>query len=89
MLMAHERNPLWQTGNVATNGAGPTITEVTHVFDEARAAAFGVVHQVEAAAEEDVEVEVKKVEEEVIKVVAPRKAVIKVKADEPTAPASK
>jgi hypothetical protein len=54
----HDRNALWQTGNVATNGAGPTITEVSHVFDEARAAAFGLVKNVE----EDVKEEVDKVE---------------------------
>lgn len=34
-------NPLWQSGNVGTNGTGPTIEDVTPIFAEARAQAFG------------------------------------------------
>jgi hypothetical protein len=35
------RNPLWQSGNVSTNDAGPRVEDVSHVFAEARANALG------------------------------------------------
>jgi hypothetical protein len=38
-------NPLWQSGTASTDGNGPAVEDVSHVFNEARAQALGVAAQ--------------------------------------------